>query len=89
MLKASSEPKKEGYKFIGWDKDLTNITSDLEINAIFEVAKYEVKFLVDGVIFETQFVEYKGENLKLVQNLKKKDISLLDGIKILLMLQVI
>ncbi len=60
-VKASSEPKKEGYKFIGWDKDLTNITSDLEINAIFEVAKYEVKFLVDGVIFETQFVEYKGE----------------------------
>ena len=34
-----------------------------KINAIFEVLKYEVKFLVDGVIFETQFVEV-GSDVK-------------------------
>ena len=30
------DPVKEGYKFIGWDQDFTNITEDLVIKALFE-----------------------------------------------------
>lgn len=29
-------PEKEGFVFIKWDKDYTNVTTDLTINAIFE-----------------------------------------------------
>lgn len=58
---APSTPKKDGYEFSGWDKDFSNVESDLKINAKFEkiveVKKYSVKFLVDGVVFDNQTVE--------------------------------
>jgi len=28
-------PTYEGYTFVGWDKDITNITSDLEVSALY------------------------------------------------------
>jgi uncharacterized repeat protein (TIGR02543 family) len=33
------EPTREGYDFTGWSKPLTNITSDLSVQAQYEVAK--------------------------------------------------
>ena len=33
------EPTREGYDFTGWSKSLTNITSDLSVQAQYEVAK--------------------------------------------------
>ena len=33
------EPEREGYDFTGWSKPLTNITSDLSVQAQYEVAK--------------------------------------------------
>ena len=33
------EPTREGYTFTGWSKPLTNITSDLSVQAQYEVAK--------------------------------------------------
>ena len=33
-----------GYKFVGWDKDFSNIESDLEINAVYEEMEFTVKF---------------------------------------------
>ena len=49
-------PKKEGYKFIGWDKKINKVTSNLEYNAIFEeLSNYTVKFVVgDEVICEQE-----------------------------------
>jgi hypothetical protein len=35
---APSVSDKEGYKFVGWDKEFTNVTEDLEVTAIFKRA---------------------------------------------------
>ena len=36
--------EKKGYKFIGWDKDLTNIKSHLEVHAQFEIIEYTLTY---------------------------------------------
>ncbi|MGN1102945.1 MAG: InlB B-repeat-containing protein, partial [Huintestinicola sp.] len=40
-----------GNSFIGWDKGLSNITSDTVINAVFGARTYTVTFIVDGVAY--------------------------------------
>ena len=54
-----ADPTKEGYEFKGWDKDFSNVTANLKVNAEFEklVIKYTVEFLVDGKAVNTQEVE--------------------------------
>ena len=37
-----TDPVKEGYTFIGWDKDLTNVTEFMDVNAVFEPIVYEI-----------------------------------------------
>ncbi len=50
----------EGYVFKGWDKDYTNITSDITISAILEpVAPHTVTFVVEGESYSIQ-VEHGG-----------------------------
>lgn len=49
----------EGMEFTNWDKDFTNINSDMEINAVFEKNKYDVNFYDNnGNLVETKEVEY-------------------------------
>ena len=52
--------KQYTYEFIGWDKETTNVTSDLTVNAIFKMTlnKYKVTFMNDGVVYNEQEVEY-------------------------------
>ena len=52
--------KQYTYEFIGWDKEATNVTSDLTVNAIFKMTlnKYKVTFMNDGVVYNEQEVEY-------------------------------
>ena len=52
-------PSKTGYTFTGWDAAFDNITADTTINAVFEINKYTVTFIVDGQPYgESQTVEY-------------------------------
>lgn len=46
-----------GNEFIGWDKSLTNITSDTTITAIFGKEEYTVTFVIDGTEYP---VKVKG-----------------------------
>lgn len=49
----------EGMEFTNWDKDFTNINSDMEINAVFEKNKYDVNFYDNnGNLVETKEVEH-------------------------------
>lgn len=49
---------KEGYTFIGWDKELKNVQTDLTVKAMFTAKKFKVKFLIDGVTKKEETVEY-------------------------------
>ena len=70
------EPEKDGYTFKGWDKELNNITSDLEINALFEINIFKVVFLVDGDEYYSVEVEY-GESIIEPKNPKKEGYDFL------------
>lgn len=39
-----SIPSRDGYKFVGWDKDFSNVTSDVTVNALWEPIKYIVRY---------------------------------------------
>lgn len=58
---APTDPELIGYTFKGWDKEFTNVKEDLEINAIFEVITFTVKFMNDDVELEVVTVNY-GED---------------------------
>lgn len=53
-------PSLEGYEFVGWDKEYSNIRSDLSITALYKIKTYTVKFVMpDGTsIGEIQTVEH-------------------------------
>ena len=50
--------EKEGFVFLGWDKEGTNITKDTTITGSYELNKYEVKFIIDNKIVDVQVVEH-------------------------------
>ncbi len=54
-----SNPTKEGYNFVGWDKTNTNITADTDIYADFEKQEFTVVF-VDWAnqVLKTEIFEY-------------------------------
>lgn len=49
----------EGNEFIGWDKSLLNITSDMTITAMFASPEYTVTFVVEGINYPVKVK--KGE----------------------------
>ena len=60
-VESITPPELEGYKFIKWDKDLTNVLSNLEVYPEYEINTYEVTFVnLYGEILSKQTVEYNS-----------------------------
>ena len=58
---APEAPVREGYTFIGWDVDFTNVTEDITVTAQYEINVYTVTFKDwNGTVFKTQQVQYGG-----------------------------
>lgn len=56
---APEVPKKDGKTFIKWDTDFSKVTSDLTINAVYDVDKFTLMFInFDGTTVYTEEVEY-------------------------------
>ena len=57
---APEVPKKDGKTFSKWDKDFSKVTSDLTINAVYDVDTFTVTFKDGENVLETQTVEYEA-----------------------------
>lgn len=69
---APTNVNKDGYTFIGWDKDFTNVKSNMTVTALYSVNEYKVEFVdSDGNVIATQMVEY-GSTPQLISNPKKE-----------------
>lgn len=55
---------KDGYNFIMWDKKFNSVTSDIKVNAFYEIKTYTVKFYdFDNNVISTETVEH-GKSAK-------------------------
>lgn len=57
---APEVPEKDGKTFSKWDKDFSKVTSDLTINAVYDVNTFTVTFKDGEKVLETQTVEYEA-----------------------------
>ena len=74
---APEVPKKDGKTFSKWDKDFSKVTSDLTINAVYDVDKFTLMFInFDGTTVYTEEVEY-GASIENAYNnaVEKVDIE--------------
>lgn len=56
---APVNPTREGYTFVKWDKDFSNITEDIIVTAEYSINTYNVIFKdYDGTVLKTEEVEY-------------------------------
>ena len=58
------DPKKSGYNFLGWDKDIKKVTSNMEVKAKFELATYTIT--------------YKDEEGNVINGLSPSSYTILD-----------
>lgn len=57
---APEVPEQDGKTFSKWDKPFDNVTSDLTINAVYDVDTFTVTFKDGEKVLETQTVEYEA-----------------------------
>lgn len=55
------EPAREGYIFIGWDKDFSNVVSDLQLRALYEKIETAKEWLSD-IVFGINYFNGINEN---------------------------
>ena len=54
-----SDPKQAGYNFIGWDKNISNVYTEMKVYAKFNPIKYDIYF--DNGYKEGDIMEVIGE----------------------------
>ena len=57
---APEVPEQDGKTFKEWDQGFSNVTSDLTINAVYDVDTFTVTFKDGEKVLETQTVEYEA-----------------------------
>lgn len=54
-----TNPTREGYTFIGWDKDFNNVTEDMTIMALYKINRYKVEFIDwDDTLLKSDSVDW-------------------------------
>ena len=54
-----TNPFREGYTFIGWDKDFSNVTEDMVVTALYKINRYKVDFVDwDYTLLKSDSVEW-------------------------------
>lgn len=67
------DPVKEGFKFVGWDKELTNIRAHIVVNAIFEKLDYTIKYFSGTTEITTmQHTNYTAEDSFVLETIEKE-----------------
>ena len=57
---APADPAREGYTFIGWDKDFSAVTDHMTVTAQYQINRYRVRFFDDDTLLKTDSVEYQS-----------------------------
>ena len=58
---APDAPTREGYTFIGWDKDFSSVTEDMTVTAQYQINRYQVSFYDwDDTLLKTDSVDYQS-----------------------------
>ena len=57
---APADPIREGYTFIGWDKDFSVVADHMTITAQYQINRYRVRFFDDDTLLKTDSVEYQS-----------------------------
>ena len=75
----SKAPEKEGYTFVGWDKAVNNVQSDMVVQTKYEKNKYSVIFIDwDNEVFDIKTFEH-GDELIYPEIIKKDQGRVLSG----------
>ena len=58
---APADPTREGYTFIGWDKDFSSVIEDMTVTAQYQINRYQVRFYDwDDTLLKTDSVDYQS-----------------------------
>ena len=49
--------EREGYTLVGFDKEISRLTEDSIVNAIWKVNSYRINFLANGGTIDTEYIE--------------------------------
>ena len=74
---APSNTEKEGFIFLGWDKDFSNITENLDVKGIYkeissDVTVYKIILDPDGGVVENTEISFIENNSVLYNNRQQK-----------------